>query len=241
MGALKGLSPAAVGAPRGEEFRPDFPVPFVRRTALPRRGRGRERAARRRTQVGMVNAMLAMWNLQFLGRPALAYSTVMPTAAQSRVQQQATQFVGRFLRGGTAVSGERAIQDFLRQPAFGYGRGHSAKPIGLRAGVPEQAGLVNLERELYAFSPTMSKQVAEPTSLLLDPARRPVDMPWPFSRLCSTYPAFVKKCKEVGLQTVRPRKRIFKVRGRALMNGAFAVAKSEGRTERSRPWCRRTC
>ena len=44
-----------------------FPVPLVRRGRLPLRGRKRVRAKKRLQQLGLVNALLASWNLQFLG------------------------------------------------------------------------------------------------------------------------------------------------------------------------------
>ena len=204
-----------------------FPVPLVRVGSLPRRGRGRARAMRRRRLLGIINTMLAVWNLQYLGREQLCYTSWAPTAAQRRIQLRAGSYVEELLRDLDGVSGEQAIQDYLKQPVGGYDAGGAiAMFLGLRAGVPARAGAVNLASELCEFDAETARQVLEPRRALLPPPDRPVRLPRGRARLAASYPEFVSRTCKSQLQSLRPRARIFKHRGAPIINGAFAVAKS---------------
>ena len=171
--------------------------------------------------------LLASLNLQYMGRVEEAVTCLEPTAAQRRVQTTMHLFVESFLREDLRFSGEQTIRDHLRQPVSGYGRGHAARALGLRAGVPDRAGTVALSDELRDHAPELAEQVEEPSRLLLKVSDRPEKMPRMFARLDATYPAYVKRNVKCGLQQLRARRRIFKVKGKPLLNGAFAVEKSE--------------
>ena len=137
------LAPKEWQLPSGVSSDAVFPVPLLRRDRLPCRGRRRERAVRRFGRLGFVNVLLAMLNLQFCGSEAAAVTCMTPSSAQRRVHC-ILSYVEEFLRGGVTASGERTIQDALRQAGGPYGPSHLALLLGLRAGVPTRACGVSL-------------------------------------------------------------------------------------------------
>ena len=174
---------AARGAARRQRPRPVgrssdavFPVPLVLASGLPRRGRVRERAMRRRKILGVVNTFIIACNLQFVGSLEAACTSLAPTAAQRRAQQRAFAIVNTFLSDTTCVSGELAIREFLRLPDDYVGHGRLALPLGLRAGVPDRASAVSLAEEVKFFDEKMASQIEHPTELLLPPSSRPTTL-----------------------------------------------------------------
>lgn len=75
-------------------------------------------------------------------------------------------------------------------------------------------------------SKILGAQVREPTQVLLPCRERPV-LKRPFIRVDKTYDKFVDRCVRAGLQKLVQRKQVFKVRGRPLLSGVFAVPKDE--------------
>ncbi|CAE8581762.1 unnamed protein product, partial [Polarella glacialis] len=204
-----------------------FPLPLLQATKLPSKGRARERAKRRANLLGLANANIALVNWQYAGREEAAYTRLSPTVAQGRAQQVVFDSVHSFLRGVEYASGESEIKEYLLEAVHSYGSGSChALPLGLRAGVPERAAQVDTADVVRDFDPVMAKQILEPASLLLPCKLRPVKLPRPFAKLAATYPQYVKRNIAAGLQTLKPRHRIHKHRGKALWGGSFAVAKN---------------
>ena len=155
-------------------------------------------------------------------------STVEPSAAQRRVHQCIFTTASHFLRSGLVTSGEKAIQNYLLEDLHNYGGGGGhALPLGLRAGVPELAAQVELSQVLKEFDPTLAEQVEHPSSLLYPAKERPRRIPKPFCKLDASYPEYVKRNTRAGLQVLMPKRRIYKIKGRPLYSGAFAVAKNQ--------------
>ena len=203
-----------------------FPLPLMRRRSLPRRGRGRARARARNSFLEFVNITIACLNFMHSGR--VVYSCVEPSGAQRRLMDNIFYTVSSFLRGGVSASGERAIRKYLLEDLHSYRvAGSHALPLGLRAGVPERAAQVDLAQALHSFSPDLARQVEHPRELLLPKPERPATIPRPFCRLHATYPEYVRRNIKAGLQKLKPRRTIFKFKGRPLYSGAFAVAKNE--------------
>ena len=106
--------------------------------------------------------------------------------------------VATFLREAPSLSGERDIDEFVRQ-SFGNYQGSVAKPLGLRAGVPEKAADVALGPLLAATHPELARQVEDPSSLMLDEELRPVELPRLFCMLGKDYSQLVEKAVAAGL------------------------------------------
>ena len=210
----EGVSPAAI-----------FPLPLMRPANLPTRGQGRLRAKSRNSILSYVNLTIACMNFMYCGSGAI--SKVEPSAAQRRVHNCIFTTASHFLRSGLVTSGEKAIQEFLLENLHDYGGGGGhALPLGLRAGVPELAAQVELSQVLQGFDPRLAEQVEHPSSLLLPAKKRPTKIPKPFCKLDASYPEYVKRNTQAGLQVLMPRKRIYKIKGKTLYSGAFAVAKN---------------
>ena len=203
-----------------------FPLPLLRPEHLPRRGRGRARAKSRNSILCFANLVIVCMNFMYHGSGKI--STVEPSAAQRRVHQCIFSTASHFLRSGLVTSGEKAIQNYLLEDLHNYGGGGGhALPLGLRAGVPELAAQVDLSQVLKEFDPTLAEQVEHPSSLLYPAKERPRRIPKPFCKLDASYPEYVKRNTRAGLQVLMPKRRIYKIKGRPLYGGAFAVAKNQ--------------
>ncbi|CAL1171994.1 unnamed protein product [Cladocopium goreaui] len=208
-----GVSPSAV-----------FPLPLMSPCKLPRRGRSRERAKARNSFLNYVNLIISALNHMYSGCSRV--SRVEPTLAQARVHQCIFTTVSSFLRSGVRTSGEEEIKDYLLESMHYNGAGGRAQPLGLRAGVPDHAAVVDLKGVLDRYDKGLAEQVEHPSSLLYPKRLRPKHIPKPFCKLHETYPAYVKRNVKAGLQTLLPRKSIYKIKGRPLYSGAFAVPKN---------------
>ena len=100
----------------------------------------------------------------------------------------------------------------------------AALPLGLKAGVPDLAAGVDLASVVATSMHSIAEQVKCPRSLLLPPAQRP-ELPRPFAKVDSSYSDYVRRCARVGLHRLVRQDKVFKVRRKPLISGAFAVAK----------------
>ena len=142
-----------------------FPMPLIR-LQVPPRGRGRQRALRRRVAVMWANSMITVCN-QLLGGPRGVLCTLSPSAAQARIQQRLLENVGRFLRGSPGPSGAPSIRTMLREDlAYGGGSRHAVE-LGTNAGVPDVARRACAVDLLKDFDPDAAAQIAEPQRVLL--------------------------------------------------------------------------
>ena len=208
-----GISPSAV-----------FPLPLMKQNKLPRRGRSRERVKSRNSYLNFVNLIISALNHMYSGCSSV--SRVEPTLAQTRVHQCIFSTVCSFLRSGLLTSGEEQIKEYLLESVHYNGAGGQAQPLGLRAGVPDHAAVVDLKGVLDRYDKGLAEQVEHPSSLLFPKKLRPKHIPKPFCKLHETYPEYVKRNVKAGLQTLMPRKSIYKFKGRPLYSGAFAVPKN---------------
>ena len=151
------------------------------------------------------------------------------SAPQRRVQATVLDCSLRFLRGaGSDVGGESAIREMLREGHHYSGGGPTPTlPLGLKAGVPDSAGAVDLARVLEAFDPTMADQVKDPGALLLPPRLRPHCRARVFTRLGPDYEDYVHRNVRVGLQRLVGPRGVARKRKRRVVAGAFAVGKDE--------------
>jgi len=202
-----------------------FPLPLMRQVPLPVKGRSRERAKRRNLFCKYVNICIVAFNWLFAG--AQCGSRLKPSAVQQRIHGIIFDSVVQLLRGGVSASGERQIGDFLRESQHAYWTvGGHCLPLGLKAGVPEKAAVVDLFDVLQKFDMKIAKQVQHPGELLLPRKLRPSRLPRPFCKLDSSYRDYVRRNCQAGLQKLKPLKTIYKVKGKPLYGGAFAVAKN---------------
>ena len=72
----------------------------------------------------------------------------------------------------------------------------------------------------------LQSKLNHPSALLLPKRLRPTHIPKPFCKLHDAYPEYVKRNVKAGLQKLLPRRSIYKIKGRPLYSGAFAVPKN---------------
>ena len=99
-------------------------------------------------------------------------------------------------------------------------------PLGLKAGVQDKAAVVDLHRVLSKCDKKLAQQIEHPGEWLLPRRARPARLPRPFCKLSDSYPEHVKRNCRAGLQKLQPLKTIYKIKGKPLFSGAFAVAKN---------------
>lgn len=202
-----------------------FPLPLMFPSPLPRKGRSRLRTRRRNSLISHVNICIVAFNWLYAGKEG--GSLLSPSAVQRRIHAVICEAVDSFLRSGSSASGEAEISGFLRESQHAYWTaGGHCLPLGLRAGVPEKAAVVDLHNILQKFDSALAKQIIHPGELLLPPRLRPRKLPRPFCKLDGTYGEYVKRNCKAGLQKLKPLKTIFKIKGKPLFSGAFAVAKN---------------
>ena len=202
-----------------------FPLPLMFPASLPSRGRSRLRVRRRNSICSHVNVCIVALNWLFAGKEG--GSMTKPSAVQQRIHSVIFGAVDGFLRSGSSASGEAGISTFLRESQHAYWTaGGHCLPLGLKAGVPDKAAVVDLHNVLQNFDKTIANQVIHPGELLLPRHLRPRKLPRPFCKLDGTYAEYVKRNCKAGLQKLKPLKTIFKIKGRPLYSGAFAVAKN---------------
>ena len=202
-----------------------FPLPLMSFEHLPKRGRARERAARRNSLCRHVNICIVAMNWLYAG--CESGTRLGPSAVQLRVHKVLKDVVANFLRSGSTTCGDQLIRDFLRESQHAYWTvGGHCLPLGLKAGVPDKAAVVDLHRVLSKFDKNIAKQIEHPGELLLPRHARPARLPRPFCKLSDSYPEYVKRNCRAGLQKLKPLKTIYKIKGRPLFSGAFAVAKN---------------
>ena len=204
-----------------------FPLPHAAISSLPRHGRGRGRALRRRAEVAIVNCCISQFNCMVMGREEVAVSFMAPSAAQSRIVTQCVDTVRSFLRGPQRACGDCGIHSYLRSVRGDYAPRPHTLALGMRAGVPAAAARVNTAEVVRRVCETTARQIENPQTLLLPVADRPKVLPRPFVRTDATYPGWVARNVRAGLQKLKPRKSIYKHRRKPVVSGVFAAEKDE--------------
>lgn len=202
-----------------------FPLPLIAFERLPTRGRSRERIAKRNSFNRHVNICIVAMNWLYAG--CESGTRLGPSAVQLRIHKVISDLVANFLRSGSTTCGDHLIREFLRESQHAYWTvGGHCLPLGLKAGVPDKAAVVDLHRVLSKFDKKLAQQIEHPGELLLPRHARPARLPRPFCKLSDSYPEYVKRNCRAGLQKLKPLKTIYKVKGKPLFSGAFAVAKN---------------
>ena len=163
-----------------------FPLPWLEDRRAPR-GRARERAGRSHSQVArqLANLWIAVLNYMHWG-PHFGICQSRPSTAQARAQHSLLDRAHGFLRRcPVGAAGGDAINSMLRVAADGYSSNAGVLPLGLRAGVPDTAAVVDTAAVLRHFDPIVAEQCENPAALLLPLAE------WP-------------EKKPMGLQATRP-------------------------------------
>ena len=124
----------------------------------------------------------------------------MPSIAQKRVMQRQAALA---LRTAEALDSEDVsggyIRRFLRLDLFGYGARQTAKALGTRAGVPDEAAVCDTGHALREFDSGLAALVEDPELLMRDPGSRP-EARRPFVHVDSSYPELVHQAVGAGLQ-----------------------------------------
>ena len=202
-----------------------FPLPLIAFERLPTRGRSRERIAKRNSFNRHVNICIVAMNWLYAG--CESGTRLGPSAVQLRIHKVISDLVANFLRSGSTTCGDHLIREFLRESQHAYWTvGGHCLPLGLKAGVPDKAAVVDLHRVLSKFDKKLAQQIEHPGELLLPRHARPARLPRPFCKLSDSYTEYVKRNCRAGLQKLKPLKTIYKVKGKPLFSGAFAVAKN---------------
>ena len=204
-----------------------FPLPLVGPAVVGRRGRQRQRAQRRLSCMNSMNLVITLVNHLYTGGGQRAVAIYEATAAQARVLSSMYQRLRTFLRDVPSVSGEEFVCKYLREsPGYETWDRGACLPLGETAGVPAVAAGVDLAKVLATDAPLVAEQILHPSALLLPKRDRP-RAPRPFMRLAASYPAYVQRCVKAGLQKLLPLRKIYKVKGRPLLSGCFAVPKDD--------------
>jgi len=212
-GVLHRLAPR----PQHESSEQVFPVPFILSQAS---------AESRVVVVQMANLIISVLNFLHAGAAQADGFAVRPSAAQARVQTRIRDSCSAFFRSGVQAPTREAIDEDLGE-TYGYGgsQSHATLPLGERCRIPTVAAQVDLAGLLDRRFPHLAQQVREPRALLLPASRRPQQLPRPFIRVGPGYGSLVAAACRSGLQVPGVQRRVWKHRGKTLINGAFAVKK----------------
>ena len=115
--------------PEAYSDRDIFPMPLTP-LRLPRRGRARERARRRRPSVPFVNMVIVTLNMLFQGPGRNITCTLRPSAAQLRLHGVSLSQSSRLLREVPTICGDAEIHTNLRYSQV-YGETLPIRPLGL--------------------------------------------------------------------------------------------------------------
>ena len=174
-----------------------------------------------------MNLVITLVNHLYTGGGQRAVAIYEATAAQARVLSSMYQRLRTFLRDVPSVSGEEFVCKYLREsPGYETWDRGVCLPLGETAGVLAVAAGVDLANVLATDAPLVAEQILHPSALLLPKRDRP-RAPRPFMKLAASYPAFVQRCVKAGLQKLLPLRKIYKVKGRPLLSGCFAVPKDD--------------
>ena len=164
-----------------------FPLSLIAFERLPTRGRSRERIAKRNSFYGHVNICIVAMNWLCAGCESGA--RLGPSAVQLRIHKVISDLLANFLRSGSTTCGDHLIREFLRESQHAYWTvGGHCLPLGLKAGVPDKAAVVDLHRVLSKFDKKLAQQIEHPGELLLPRHARPARLPRPFCKLSDSYP-----------------------------------------------------
>ena len=169
------------------------------------------------------NVVVACLNWMHGGQPAREDEPVL-TAAHRRVHSRIGCALEAMVMTDEPVLTQEGLDQFLRQSEFYSGEGVSLA-LGVRGGVPERAADVPLAEHLSVHFPGMSKQVVQPSCLLLASRRRPRRVKRGFAWLAASYPELVKRNVKAGLHKFKKESQVAKHRGVKVLAGAFAVKK----------------
>ena len=127
-----------------------LPHPFLA-VANPKRGRARERWVKARAARCLVNLWILFLNLLHGGQEKLRCEWA-PSAAQQRVHKSLLGRARDFLRRSpdVAPSGED-VRNHARMNLSAYMQHPAAMPLGVSAGIPEQAATCYVVRTFKAF------------------------------------------------------------------------------------------
>ncbi|CAL1133794.1 unnamed protein product [Cladocopium goreaui] len=169
------------------------------------------------------NVVVACLNWMHGGQPAREDEPVL-TAAHRRVHSRIGCALEAMVMTDEPMLTQEGLDQFLRQSEFYSGEGVSLA-LGVRGGVPERAADVPLAEHLSVHFPGMSKQVVQPSCLLLASRRRPRRVKRGFAWLAASYPELVKRNVKAGLHKFKKESQVAKHRGVKVLAGAFAVKK----------------
>ena len=210
---LSGVSPEHV-----------FPLPWIPRSPAAQR----EMFGTYVVRAEWAHATLLVAVLNYMhGGLQFEICRLAPAAAQKRVMRQQMALARRTAQElKDAEVSSRAIRDFMRLDLFGYGARQVARPLGLRAGVPEVAATCDTAKVLAVHNPPLSALCEDPSLLM----KAPEDFPVPRRPFCftdSSYPQLVARAVEAGLQEYGPETDAVFAAGHHRHGGAFAVEKDE--------------
>ena len=168
-------------------------MPFLP-AVLPTRGRKREAAKRDEAARLLCNIWLAFLNDGYAGAQVASVCLTEPGVAQRRIQDSLLSRARVFLRdvGEFALRGEAEIRDFARLGLNDYQGKNVARPLGVRSGVPLQAGRVDAAEALRVDRPDLAVQCEDPSMLFFDPPRFEEAPNKVFKFLDKSYPAYVE-------------------------------------------------
>ena len=213
-----------------------FPLPLPSLLPLPSRGRSRRRAQLRREDCVVLDLWVATLNSMYAGRGGEDVCSSRPSAAQVRCLMNLQKALRDHLRGSPGASGVNSLRDYLQTNDRGYGGG-VARPLGMDAGVPPQAGDVALGDLLEDSDVKLAAQVRDPAFLLLPEAEWPQEIPTVRSLLGKDYAEFVERNVAVGLQDLAEEDQVATVQGQPLVAAAFAVGKADTKENRMISGC----
>ena len=118
------------------------------------------------------------------------------------------------------------VDKYLRHSQLYSGSG-VVLALGVRGGVPHKAADVQLADHLEHLFPEMSRQIRQPSLLLLKSRDRPKRVKRGYTWLAPSYSELVRKNVKAGLHKLKHPHQVAKHRGRPVVAGAFAVVKDD--------------
>jgi len=217
-----------ISRPAHTTTRDIFPMPWLpEKIASSGRAREKSRKPEQQTAVRLTNVWLAILNYLHWG-PQFDVVRLHPTAAQSRARLSLLRRARDFLRRcPSAGAGGEALKSMLKVAADGYGARADVLPLGLRAGVPADAAVVDTAEVLRQFDPKLAEQCEEPSSLLIPSDQWPGTLPRGLKRLDRTYAALVDKAVDVNLMELGTADDVVRVGGEIAEQSGFAVPKDD--------------
>ena len=212
---------------RREPHRADskiFPLP-----ALSVKGGGdNDKHQAKLTGIRLANLWIVVLNWLYAGEEWDPASRV-PTRAQQRLLDRISAGAAAFLRRSAVLTpGGEELRKALRMGGGGYGEApRISVPLGERAGVPDEAAMVDTAAALKDFHEVAALQCEEPDELLVDVPRSLDDSVRPFAHLARTYPKLIEKAEAAGLVELVAGSELPQLDDKPVYGGAFAVPKDE--------------